>query len=69
MRIFLIDTNEEIQPGDVVHIHKVESNGTLVPTGETGIFEELTTAGFVNFNHNGKPRQCLAAGVGGFISK
>lgn len=63
MKAICIARNIEIKSGDLVRIYKL-SNGHWGFTGKHGIFEEITPAGFANFNHEGKPRQCLPEGLG-----
>lgn len=66
-RAIEIASNLEILAGNRVDIHKMDDRGLWVATGERGTFEEVTPSGLINFNVDGKPRQCMPGGIGAFI--
>lgn len=67
MKAFNANTGKEIRRGDTVPVIKVFENGFAIATGDYGIFEEVTESGLINFNVNGKPRQCMPEGIGATI--
>lgn len=67
MKAIHINTKRILSAGDSVALYKAQKIAGVehwFPTGEIGTFEEVTPTGLINFNREGKPRQCMPEGIG-----
>lgn len=65
MKAFRLNNGLPLERGYTVMIFKYRDDAKgWENTGERGKFEEVTRTGLINFNCNGKPRQCMPEGIG-----